>query len=339
MKAWDGLFDGLDPMRVESALPHFRDVEVPAGTVLMEQGDKDATLIYLLHGGVSVRKDGHEIDVSGPGELIGEMALFRPGPRVAEIVTVIETRALVLDELGYDALVKSHNPVAYRLERMALRQLGHRLRRLDNLISERAEGQSNPYKVGSGLFDFIKKMFGGGPEIVSRSVEAVTVLENSSLFKDERYTFVRALADSFHHTVFATGDVLCEQGDPGDAVHVIAAGKADVLVAVAGSRKPLIHPMGTVGPGSAVGMTALIDDRPRMATIVAKEQVDALTLDRQTFQTLVDEDSQIASSLRRAMIRAFAAQVKEAGANLLAVSGAEVPEYVTAGTTMEVYTS
>lgn len=344
MKAWDALFDGIPEHLAAHAVDHFRDAEVPAGTVLMDEGEDDPSLIYILHGGVSVRKAGREIDTSGPGNIIGEMSLFRPKPRSAQIVTVVDTRALLLDKSGYEEMIRLANPVAYRIERIALEQLGQRLRRLDGLVAERADGQPDPYAAPPrGFFDLVKRMFGGskGPQPEPREIDPVRVLEASTLFKDERFTYITALVGHFHHTVWAPGEIMCQQGEGGDAVHIIAVGKADVVVNVPSSkREPKVHRMGTVGPGAAVGMTSLLDGRPRMATVVAREQVDALSLSAEGFRHLVEEDSQISASLRRAMIRAFSDQVAEAGDNLLEVSGGgEVPDYMSAGMSMEVYTS
>src|SRR5438445_13504352 len=59
-----------------------------------------------------------------------------------------------------------------------------------------------------------------------------------------------------------TGAVLMEQGKPGQECYVVVEGTADVLVA--GDK------VAELGKGELIGEMALIDKRPRSATVKAK---------------------------------------------------------------------
>ncbi|MBW2257470.1 MAG: cyclic nucleotide-binding domain-containing protein [Deltaproteobacteria bacterium] len=340
MEPWDALFGKFPRHVVEEALEHFEDMAVAAGDTLMREGDDDPTLIYILEGGVSIRKGGRELDTSGPGEVIGEMALFRSAPRVAHVITNAPTRALVLDREGYEALINLGNVAAFQLERLVLADLAARLRRLDDLVARRAEGQENPYlPPPKGFFKMLAQLVapGGPPAIEKKEFDPVAALEASHLFHGERWTFVNGLAPYFEHRVWAPGELLCTQGESGEELHVIVSGRADVLVNVPGpKRAPKVHRLGRVGPGDAVGMTSLMDGRPRMANVVAAEQVDALALSRERFWEIVGKNGQFSSALRRAMIRAFAEQVEEAGANLVAVTPGDHDAVLGTGWDLEV---
>lgn len=77
------------------------------------------------------------------------------------------------------------------------------------------------------------------------------------------------------------GAVLCEQGRVGRDCYVIVEGDASVLVR--GEYVVTLH------PGSMVGEMALVDHRPRSATVVADEPMKLLRFDTEHFQTLLAE--------------------------------------------------
>ncbi len=77
------------------------------------------------------------------------------------------------------------------------------------------------------------------------------------------------------------GTVLVDQGDPGTLCYVIVEGEASVYVR--GEH------VASVGPGAMVGEMALIDHRPRTATVVADAEMKVLRFRTQAFRTLLDE--------------------------------------------------
>lgn len=75
------------------------------------------------------------------------------------------------------------------------------------------------------------------------------------------------------------GQVLCNQGDPGDELFLIVQGEATV------SRDG--REIATLGPGMYVGELALLTDRPRNATVTAGSDIVLLVLDRRAFRQVV----------------------------------------------------
>jgi hypothetical protein len=76
------------------------------------------------------------------------------------------------------------------------------------------------------------------------------------------------------HT-FVAGSALMTQGEPGDVYQVIVNGHVDI------SQDGAV--INHQGPGSGVGELALLFPTPRTATVTATEDVDTLSLDRETF--------------------------------------------------------
>jgi hypothetical protein len=74
---------------------------------------------------------------------------------------------------------------------------------------------------------------------------------------------------------FAAGSALMTQGEPGDVYQVIVNGHVDISQ----DGSVINH----LGPGSGVGELALLFPTPRTATVTATDEVNTLSLDRETF--------------------------------------------------------
>jgi CRP-like cAMP-binding protein len=97
-------------------------------------------------------------------------------------------------------------------------------------------------------------------------------------FGDDELDRVAQLAEEVEAE---TGARLVDQGRVGQECFVILDGHASVFVGedyVAG-----------LGPGSMVGEMALVDHRPRVATVVADTPMVLLRFDTKRFRTLLDE--------------------------------------------------
>ena len=61
----------------------FDQVDVPAGKILMQQGQTGGEMFVVAGGRLAVERDGVHIADRGPGDVVGEIALLSEGPRTA----------------------------------------------------------------------------------------------------------------------------------------------------------------------------------------------------------------------------------------------------------------
>jgi CRP/FNR family cyclic AMP-dependent transcriptional regulator len=89
------------------------------------------------------------------------------------------------------------------------------------------------------------------------------------------------------------GKELTHQGATGNEFLIVLDGEVDVVIDgnVVASR----------GPGDYFGEIALLDDRPRVATVVAKTPVSVEVIGRREFKALVDDQPEIAQQLLATM--------------------------------------
>ena len=92
----------------------------------------------------------------------------------------------------------------------------------------------------------------------------------------------QASADTY--TLHCTpGQIICREGEPGDALYLIQSGTAAVFKGKADA--PLL--LARRGSGEIIGEMALLDDLPRSASVVAMDALTLLRLPREDFQQLM----------------------------------------------------
>jgi CRP-like cAMP-binding protein len=101
------------------------------------------------------------------------------------------------------------------------------------------------------------------------------------------------------------GDVLARQGEIGREFVILLEGQVEVacdgdVIAVR-------------GPGEYIGEIALIDERPRTATVTATTDVAAEVLNRAEFVTLLADAPELSSQLTATMSRRLAELESESG--------------------------
>ena len=90
-------------------------------------------------------------------------------------------------------------------------------------------------------------------------------------------------------------------------------------------RGARVHRLAVLGPGRLVGEIALLDGRPRAATVRALEPAVLLELDDHHFSRLVDSGSPLALRLLEALNRSLIAALHRRDSEAIAV-GSSVPE-------------
>jgi signal transduction histidine kinase len=92
------------------------------------------------------------------------------------------------------------------------------------------------------------------------------------------------LAELIDAVTYRRGAVIFEEGAPGDAAYLIWSGQAAVVKG--GLDAPTL--LGYRGPGEIVGEMALIEDRPRSASIVALSPLRTWRIERENFGRLLE---------------------------------------------------
>ena len=126
------LFSGCtqaELLRIDKAMT---EVTVPAGTLLVEQGQPGLLFFVVLAGTASVRRGRRSVATLGPGDFFGELSLLDHRPRSASVVCTTEMTLLVLRQRQFQKVLRETPTLTVRL----LRVMAQRLRTSEALVHD-----------------------------------------------------------------------------------------------------------------------------------------------------------------------------------------------------------
>ena len=138
--------------------------------------------------------------------------------------------------------------------------------------------------------------------------QEVELLRNIPLFAKIEPSKLKLLAFTSERLTYQPNQVLCRQGDMGDAAYIIIEGEAAVRIAAASGDIEVAR----LGAGDVVGEIAILCDVPRTATVSAVDRVTTLKITKELFFRLINEFPQIAIEI----MRELAARLERTNAQL-----------------------
>ena len=108
-----------------------------------------------------------------------------------------------------------------------------------------------------------------------------------------------SLADAVDKRRFKRGELIVEQGKKCDALYIILAGRARVVVTDRRAREVILA---TLQPGDYIGEMSLIDQAPHSASVEAEIQTDALVLGGHDFARCLLENHSTVAAVRKGLV-------------------------------------
>jgi hypothetical protein len=103
------LFRPLPAPQLEAVARRTSWVTVPAGAVVIREGEVGDRFYVLAAGAVRIEREGRHLrDIGNAGEGFGEIALLRGVPRTATVSAIEETVLLAIDRAPFLAAVTGH---------------------------------------------------------------------------------------------------------------------------------------------------------------------------------------------------------------------------------------
>ena len=121
-------------------MAEFEKKNVPKGTVLFKEGDKGEEAFLIVSGKIQLRRDvlseyPQILSTVGPGDVVGEMALFDNRPRLAEALVFEDAVVFVIPRDDFSARLSKMNPVMRRI----LQIMVQRVRRMTDEFMQREQ--------------------------------------------------------------------------------------------------------------------------------------------------------------------------------------------------------
>jgi CRP-like cAMP-binding protein len=119
---------------------------------------------------------------------------------------------------------------------------------------------------------------------------AQAVLRQHALFRDLQPAALERVAATAQRQSARRNALVFSQGDPGDALYGVIAGKVHIVSTASDGREVLLNIM---DPGDTFGEIALLDGGPRTASARAMAPTELFVITRQSFRTLLAADADL----------------------------------------------
>ena len=146
-----------------------------------------------------------------------------------------------------------------------------------------------------------------------------TILKTVPLFSLLSDHQLAALFPAIQHRTYPRHSFMLRAGEKADALYVMLAGRAKVVIDDGEGREVTLT---VIGPNEFFGEMALIDDKPRSASVEAIDQCEVLYISKAAFMTCLKDNFEVAMMILRAVVgRLREADAKIASLALMDVHG------------------
>ena len=132
-------------------------------------------------------------------------------------------------------------------------------------------------------------------------------LAKVSIFSYFKKKDLQRLAEKSRYFTFNLGDVIFREGESDGRIFILISGKVDVIKSYGTRKQRLLR---TLPPLSYFGEMALFNDLIRSATVVAREDIKILCLDKLNLYKEIENYPQLAIDLLQMLNRRFVALEK-----------------------------
>ncbi len=105
-----------------------------------------------------------------------------------------------------------------------------------------------------------------------------------------------------HQKNYTAGETIIQQGEEGHFAFIIESGSVEILIE---KNNGLIQSVGTRGAGNVIGEMALVDNKPRTATIKAIEDCKLLQISRSDFEERLDTTDPVVKMIMQVIMARY----------------------------------
>lgn len=109
------LFAGLSTRDLAAIKRIADEIDLPAGKDLIREDEPGRQFMILLEGEAVVRRRGRKINVIGPGDFLGEIALLSSRLTTATVTTSTPVRLVVITRPDFSRLLRDSSRIQLRV--------------------------------------------------------------------------------------------------------------------------------------------------------------------------------------------------------------------------------
>ncbi len=136
-------------------------------------------------------------------------------------------------------------------------------------------------------------------------------LSKVPLFQGLSQKFLEEIASIVHKKEYRKGQLIFQEGDPGNGFYIVASGRIKVFKISPDGKEQILH---LFGPGEPFGEAAVFAKRPFPASAASLEDSTILFLPRSAFVEILASDPALSMNMLgilSARLRAFASMIEQ----------------------------
>lgn len=276
------LLDSIDSQRWESLLPHITFTTLAEGETIFNEGHQSVDLFLVIDGEISLNLSSPESDTH----------------------FYLHSRCKG-DTVGDFAALNGG----------------------DHLVSAIAEKKSVVAKFPREGFELLANI---SPEILAHVYDTAAELSRRvmlakvflDMFGDINTQSMNGLLDNTEMRHYNSGDILINEGDDADGLHIVVSGRLKVETLNNASEAIILA---EVRAPETVGELALLSNSKRSATVYATRESTVAFLNKSQFDQLILQQPELLTPLSRLIVQRHVEKTKRAGAAKLDQTVAIIP--------------
>jgi len=142
----------------------------------------------------------------------------------------------------------------------------------------------------------------------SEDEELTQVLKKVPIFQDLDSKEIQKVSDIVYPREYKKDEVIFHQGDPGLGMYIISKGEVEIVEEE--NEEPL-NQFSTLSDNDFLGEMALLDDKPRSATAIARKRCKALGFFRPELMDLLKKEPKTGNKILLNLAKILAERLRE----------------------------
>ena len=276
-------------------------VNFKAGSYMVVEGKGNVDMFYIIQKGLVVCNRIGDPNSSrlGPGDFVAVVSCFANRPQIENAICATDVTAIAVRKDQYPELIAANTPVALKI----IKAFANRMRKMNEMLTKATLNNvvaENPIQVFNvaqyyekagkmniasyAYYQFLKtRPVGAEAEVAKRRFIA--------LRQTTKPAFLEPTADQARE--YPADTMIFSESQGGAEMYIIQTGKVEISKVVDGNEVVLA----VLKQGDMFGEMALLENKPRSASAIARENCRLLVVNRANFNQMVTTQPQLIARL------------------------------------------
>jgi CRP/FNR family transcriptional regulator, cyclic AMP receptor protein len=142
----------------------------------------------------------------------------------------------------------------------------------------------------------------------------LSLLGDTTLFKELSDEQIAAIVNLSETSTFREGDKIISEGDPGDKVYLILAGRVAITVSLPDDERT--EEIATLNKGEVFGELTLLGRGKRAANVITKTEVNLMEWNTLVLNSFLEQDTELGFLVMRSLAQSLSDRLTSTNINL-----------------------